>query len=93
MKFNITSINYRFSLKYNISKIEYKIAFYDQNKKIIIPSYLTLNYNLHIFCHTYISGNNIFIKYVANIYKNIYYHCEEYIDLNQNIKFGIKIYK
>ena len=93
LKFNITSINYSFSLKYNISKIEYKIAFYNQNKKIIIPSHLTLYYNLHIFCHTYISGSNIFIKYIGNIYKNIYYHCEEYINLNQHIKFGIKIYK
>ena len=93
LKFNIASINYRFSLKYNISKIEYKIAFCNQNKKIIIPSHLSLYYNLHIFCQTYISDSNIFINYVANIYKNIYYHCEEFINLNQHIKFGIKIYK
>ena len=93
LRFNITFINYRFSFKYNISKIEYNIVFYNQNNKLIIPSHLTLYYNLHIFCHTYISDNNIFIKYIANIHENIYYHCEEYINLNQLIKFGITIYK
>ena len=93
MRFNITFINYRFSLKYNISKIEYNIAFYNKNNSIIIPSHLTLYYNLHIFCQTYIFDNNIFIKYIANIYRNIYYHCEEYINLNQITKFGVIIYK
>ena len=92
LRFNITFINYRFSLKYNISKIEYNIAFYNQNKKLIIPSHLTLYYNIHIFCQTYIFGNKI-LKYIANIYENIYYHCEEYINLNQSINFGITIYK
>ena len=71
MKFNITFIKYKFSLKYNISKIEYKIVFYNQNKKLIIPSHLTLYYNFHIFCQTYIFGNNITIKYVA-IYIKIF---------------------
>jgi hypothetical protein len=93
LRYNITFINYRFSYKYNITKIEYNIVFYDKNKKLIIPSHLTLYYNFHIFCQTYISDNNIFIKYIANIYENIYYHCEEYINLNQFIKLGITIYK
>ena len=93
LRLNITYINYRFSLKYNISKIEYNIFFYNKNNNVIIPSHLTLYYNLHIFCQTYIFDNNIFIKYIANIYRNIYYHCEEYINLNQSIKFGITIYK
>ena len=93
MRFNITFINFSFNLKYNISKFEYKLVFYNPNKQLIVPSHLTLYYNLHIFCQTYSFDNKILIKYVANIYKNIYYHCEEYIYLNQKIKLGIALYK
>lgn len=89
----ITDLNYKFSFKYNITKIEYIIGFYNKKKKIIIPSHLTLYKNLHIFCQTYFVNNKIYVKYIANIYNNIYYKCIEYLNINEQLKFGIAIYK
>ena len=91
--FKIIDINYRFSFKYNITKFEYKICFYNKKQKLIIPSHLTLYKNFHIFCFTYSINNKIYIKYIANIYNNTYYHCIEYININEEIKFGIALYK
>ena len=34
LRFNITFINYRFSLKYNMAKIVYNIFFFNQNKQL-----------------------------------------------------------
>ena len=84
--FKITLIKYRFSIKYNI-------VFHNKNKKLLIPSHLSLYYNLHVFCQAFNFENNFFIKNIANIYKNIYYNCVEYINLNNHIKFGISIFK
>ena len=44
-------INYFHSIKNNIIKVIYCIAFYDQNLSNIEPSSLTLLYNQHIFLH------------------------------------------
>ena len=93
ISFKIIDINYRFSFKYNITKFEYKICFYNKKQKFIIPSHLTLYKNFHIFCFTYSINNKIYIKYIANIYNNTYYHCIEYININEEIKFGIALYK
>ena len=91
--FNISLINYSFSLKYKIAKLEYSIAIFTKNNNLILPSYLTLFYNLHFLCQTKNIKNNINIKYFANIYQNRYFKCIEFFNTNETMIFGITLYK
>ena len=68
--FNVSNINYNYSLKYKLIKIEYKIGFFDDNKMIINPSSLALYNNLHILCELKIINSNIIIYSLPNIYQN-----------------------
>ena len=90
--YNITYFNYSFSLKYNITKVIYNIGFYDYNNNLIIPSNLPLYDNLHIICHININNKDFFDS-LAEIYLNNYFKCIEFIDIKENINFGIKIIK
>ena len=90
---NISTINYIFSFKYNITKIQYNISIYDKNHNIILPSNLGLYYKFHIFCHSNNIKNKISIIYTANIYNNCHFSCIDYIDYNEIIHFGISLYK
>ena len=90
--FNITSITYSLSFKFNIVKVEYNISFYDSGQHLIIPSDLTLFYKLHIFCIITEINQNWNIISLANIYKNTYFSCVEYINMKEKINFGIRIY-
>ena len=90
--FNITSINYTFSIKFKITKIEYNIGFYDKNNNLIIPSDLSLYNNLHIFCNMN-ESYDMFVYSFANIYNNKYYNCIEYFSIKKKINFGINILK
>ena len=89
--FKIVYLNYSLSFKYNIFKFEYKFGFYTNNN-LILPSDLSLYYNLTIFCHL-IDINNSNIDSLSYIYHNNYYSCVEFLNLRQQIKFGIKITK
>ena len=92
--FKIFDLKYFYSLKFNLIKIEYKIGFYNNNNNIILPSDLTLHKNIHIFCFIEIinnSSNNIIINSIPNIYKNSFYECTEFYNINEKIKIGIKI--
>ena len=93
IKISITSMNYSFSYKFHLVKIEYNIAFYDLYHNLIEPSDLTLYYNLHVFCHAVEINNNITVKSVAYVQKNKYYNCIEYFNIYEKIKIGINIYK
>ena len=86
-------INYSYSLRSKIGKLEYYIVFNDKNNNSIIPSHLTLYYNLHLFCITKDIQKNISIFYIPNIDKNTYFKCIEYFQYNYQIKFGISLYK
>lgn len=92
IKFNASTINYTFSFKYNITKLEYNIVIYDDNNNKILPSLLGYNYKLHLFCYSKDMKNNISIIYFANIYENLF-SCIEYINYKEIIQFGILIYK
>ena len=91
--FNINDINYIFSLKYNLLKLNYKILIFDKNKNFIFPSDLSLYNNLHITCIIKIINKNIQINSLPNIFHNKYYECVEFMNINEKIKFGIKIYQ
>ena len=90
--FRITFMKYSFSFKYKMIKMEYNIGFYDKNNSLILPSNLALYKNLHIICNI-ITKDKKSIDSLANIYKNKYFNCIEFCKINENIKFGIKIYQ
>ena len=89
----ISQINYIFSFKFNITKLIYNITFYNDKQNIILPSHLSLYYNLHVFCNSNEINNNISIIYIPNIYENKYFSCIEYIEHNTILQFGILLYK
>ena len=89
---NLIPINYYYSHKYNMIKIEFNIAFFDKDKNLIIPSNLALYNDLHIVCCIK-KELDIDIFSLSNIYKNKYINCVEYFKLNEKVKIGIKIFK
>ncbi len=93
LMFNLALVNYSFSYKFHMAKISFNIAFYNQNKDLIIPSDLTLNYKLSILCQSNEIGSNTFVRSLANIDQNKYYNCIEFFNINEKIKLGIRIYK
>ena len=48
---------------------------------------------MHIFCQTFNINSNIRIKYIANILNNNFYHCIEFSKIDENIIYGISVYK
>lgn len=90
--FKIINIRYSYSLKNKIGKIEYYIGFYDEKTKLIYPPDITFNNNLSLICNLQIKNDNISIDSLAGIKKNKYFNCIEYFNINEEIKFGIKIY-
>ena len=91
--FNVTSIRYSRDYKNEIIKVEYLIGFYNFKKNLIAPSDLTLYYNYHVLCYNKNLKNKIFIISLANIHENSHFYCTEFFNKNENIKFGIIIYK
>ena len=87
--FNLSSIKYYFSYKFNKVELEYSLQLFDVDNNLIIPSDLALYYNLHIFCS--IKKANLNLQSLSNIFLNKYFNCIEYFDLNQQAKIGIKI--
>ena len=90
--YNITNINYTFSQKYNLTKLEYNIGIYDKNKILNSPSNLTLHYDLKFICFIKIPNSNLTIYSLANNYEDKYINCKEYFKYGENISYGIKIY-
>lgn len=82
----VNYLNYFFSFKYNIIKFEYQFSFYNKNNKLIAPSDLTLFYKFHLICN-----NNDDIYSFPDIYKNLYYHCIEYLNIYDKPVFKIEI--
>ena len=91
--FNLTFVNYSFSDKFNRTKLEYNIGIYDENKELYSPSNLTLHYDLKFICFLEIPNSNKTIYSIANNYENKFINCNEYFNLGENVKYGIKIYK
>ena len=91
--FKIIFFETSFSFKYNITKLEFNIGFYDSNQNLIIPSDLSLYYNLHVLCHVIELNKNISIISLASIYKNRFFNCIEFLNINDKFIFGIRIYK
>ena len=87
--FNLTYLKYYYSYKYRIVLVEYNIGFYDLNENLIIPSDLFFYNYIQVFCH--IKREYLDLYSLANIYQDSYFNCIEFIDINEEIKFGITI--
>lgn len=90
--YNISDLHYNYSFKFKLIKIKYKIGFYDINKNLIDPSFITLYNKLHIICEFNVINNNINIYSLPNIYQNKFFECVEFFSINEKIKLGIKLY-
>ena len=91
--FKLFDIKYLYSFKFKIIKIEYNIEFYENNANLILPSDLTLYKNIHIFCHFESNNSSIVINSFPSITNDRNFKCIEFINIDENIKFGIKIFK
>ena len=91
--FKLNDYKYDFSFYYNITKIQYNVTLFDDNKKEIKPSDFTFRYNNHFFCYyKNVSDNNIIYSY-PNIFFNKYFSCLEYIGVNDKAEFGFIFFK
>ena len=88
--FELSNFSYIFSFRFNIIQVEYYILFSYQNGSFISPSDLSLYYDLHLICHINIVDSNLTIDSLASIYLNKFFHCIEFININEKISFGIK---
>ena len=91
--FKLNSIKYVFSFKFKLIKFEYNIGFYDINYNLVSPSDLSLYNKLHIICYFEVINKNIKLYSIPNIYKNKYFQCIEFFNINEKVKLGFKIYK
>ena len=89
--FNFTFVKYYYSFHFNMVKIEYNIGFYDKNN-LLLPSSFSLLKRMHVICHFQIMDNKKYIDSIANINNNKYFKCIEFFNMNEKIRFGIKIW-
>lgn len=89
--YKLFNYSYIISLRFNIIKVEYDVIFYYKNQSLIIPSDLSLHYNLHLLCHINKneSNANINIDSIAYVYLNKCFKCIQYINIKEKINFGI----
>ena len=91
--FNITYMNYDFSVKYNIARIEYNLQFFDKNDNYITPSDLALYKDIQVICMLEINNAESIIFTFPNIIDNKFFQCVEYFGTNEKISVGIKLYQ
>ena len=75
-----------------MNKISYSIQIFDSNNNIVLPSDLTLHYNIHILCFLK-QKNSINIYSLARIEEDKNFKCTEFIKLYDSIKIGIIVYE
>jgi CDP-glycerol glycerophosphotransferase (TagB/SpsB family) len=86
--------NYTYSNKYNITKVDYTIGVYNEEKYLIYPSDLSLYNDVHVTCFLEIQNDtNITEIYsIPDIHNNNYFKCTEFYNISEKVKFGIKIF-
>ena len=83
-------VKYEYSLKFHMIKVEYKVSFFSENQNLISPYDINSDNKYRIFCHMKIDNINPIIS-MPLITENKYFSCIEFIDLKDNVNFGIKI--
>ena len=89
--FNLTSIIFSYNSIDNIIKVQYTINFYNNKKNLIIPSDLTLYYNIHVFCYINDISKNLIVISLASILNNKHYECIQFCTHKNEVYFGILI--
>ena len=91
---NINLIQFKsyYSKKYNFTKISYQFRIFDSINNSVVPSDLTLNYNLHILCFL-IVNDTLNIYSLASIIEDEDFKCVEFFNINENVKIGFLIYE
>ena len=89
---SVTFSNYKYYYYNNLAKISFQIQVFDSNHHLMIPSDLTLYYNLHIFCFIKIN-DTIKICSFPVIEEDKFFKCIEFFKFHEMIKVGIIIYK
>lgn len=92
LSLNFINHQYYYSDKFNTAKIAFQIEVFDKNHKYIIPSDLTLYYNLHLLCFIIIN-DTVNIYSLPSIKKDKYFECTEFYNSKENIKIGVIIYR
>lgn len=90
--YKIENITYSFSFIFNIVKLEYHIGLYNIYNNLILPSDLSLYNNLSLICDFELKLIDLKIQSIANIYKNKYFKCTEFIKINERANLGFTIY-
>ena len=88
----VLDINYCYSFKNEIVKIEYNFGLFDEKENLILPSDISLFYNISILCNLEIAYYDISIDSLSNIKRNKYFNCIEFFNINERVTIGIKIY-
>ena len=88
----VIDINYCYSFRNEIVKIEYNFGLFDEKENLILPSDISLFYNISIFCNLKIVYYDMSIDSLANIKRNKYFNCIEFFNINERVTIGIKIY-
>ena len=91
--FNVTKIDYQFTYQFNMVKVDYYIAFYDQFDNLIIPSDMAFYTNIHLMCNFQIQNTTLNIESMPAIVDDKYHKCVEFFELKEKVKFGVKIYE
>ena len=91
--FNITHVSYYFSYKYKVIRMEYNIAFYEENEELISPSDFALYKGFQLMCTLEIDNSNNIINSYPNVVDNKYYQCVEYFNIHERVIIGIKLYQ
>ena len=92
--YKLEQANFTYSNKFNMTRVDFTIGVYNEDKNIIYPSDLSLYNDAHVTCILSIGNDtNITEIYsVPDIHNNNYYKCIEYYNINEKAKFGIKIF-
>ena len=88
----MTHFNVYYSYKYNLCKLNYRIEVFNSESEQILPSDLTLGFNLHIICYLNIN-NTLNIYSLPKIEENKYFECLEFYYMNENITIGVIVYE
>ena len=81
-----------YSYKYNLFKLNYKIDVFNSESEPILPSDLTLGFNLHIICYLNIN-NTLNIYSLPKIEEDKYFKCLEFYHMDENITIGVIVYE
>ena len=92
LHFSLLDLNYTFSRKFNMVKVEYIIGLYDENKTLLFPSDMTLFEDLHFACYLELSKKRS-VNSLAYIYLGKYIKCNEFFKYGEKIKFGLAIFR